>query len=252
MKIRTPHRRRTGIIPILAGLLLTMGSAGAQVRTFTSTDGRTLDGSVLKVAGDAAVLKLTAGRSVTVPFDLLIEADREYLREWAKKEAMNRIPRVDVSIASNKRDTNVQQGYDDRRGSVQFEIEITNEERNFPIEGATATLVVFGQYLYQEDTLLVIQRTEFKDIEIEFTDTKRLHAEEVRYEYDKRDYTHGVKYDGYLFVFRNSLGKMIDISGSSSRVESDHEAILKLKEGEYCDEQYKKLNRSTSGTSILR
>ena len=223
-----------------------------QARTFTSSDGRSIEGEVVKVQGESAVIKLTTGRSVTVPFNLLVEADQTYLAEWAKKEALNRIPRVEVKIDSNKRDTNVQAGYDERRGSFKFEIDITNEERDFEIKGATATLVVLGDYLYEKDTLVVMQRTEFKDINIAFAKTQHLAADQVRYEYDKDDYTHGIKYEGYVFVLRNSTGKVIDVSGTNTRIEKLIEPILKLKKGDYCNERYEKINRSSSGINILR
>ena len=228
-------------------------AVSAEARVFTSAaDGRKLEAEVVKIEGENAVLKLADGRSVTVGFSLLVADDQEYLKEWAKNEAKNRIPRVEVKIDSNKRDTNVQAGWDERRGSVKFEIDITNEERGFAIEGATATLVVIGDYLYYEDTLVVMQRTEFKDINIEFGKTRSLAAEQIRYEYDKDDYTHGIKYEEYIFILRNSAGKIIDISGSNTRIEKLSEPILQLKKGEYCDKRYQKVSPTGSSSGILR
>lgn len=253
-RLRSPGKRSARFVPLIAAVVLAGLALPAftEARTFTSTDGRTIEGEVVRVEKETALLKLAGGRTVNVPFRLLVDADRAYLEDWVRQEALNRIPRVDVKVESNKRDTVVQQGYDDRRGSVQFEIEVTNEERNFTIEGAKATLVVFGDYLYEDDALLVMQKVEFKDIKIAFSESKRLAAKQVRYEYDKRDYTHGVKYDGYVFVLKNSAGKVIDVSGSSERVENLQERILELKEGEYCNERYQKITRGSTRSSILR
>lgn len=222
-----------------------------EARTFTSTDGRTLEAEVVKIEGEAAVLKLANGRSVTVPFKLLVEGDQAYLKEWAKQEALNRIPRVGVKIDSNKRDTYVEAGYDERRGSVKFEIEIANEERGFTITGATATLVVIGEYLSRDKTDLIMQRVEFKDINIEFGKTRQLAADQIRYEYDDDDYSHGVKYSGYVFILRNASGAVVDVTAVPARLEKLYEPILKLKEGEYFNDRFEKVSRYSS-SGVLR
>ena len=236
----------------LSGFFLFSTIVSSEARVFTSTDGRTLNATVTKVAGQSAVLKLGNGRSVTVPFDRLAEADREFLKEWAKEDAKNRVPRVKVEIDSNKRDSNVDSSYfEDRKGSIKFEIDVTNQERGFRIEKATATLVVLGDYLYEKDTQVVMQRVEFKDIAFDFDKTYRMTAKEVRYEYDKSGYKHGVKYDGYLFIMKTAAGKIMDVSGSSTRVENLAEIIMKLKQGEYCNDRYEKITPANGSSSTI-
>ena len=228
-----------------------VSSMSLSARTFTSTDGQSIEAEVVKVAGQSVVMKLANGRSVTVPLDRLEESDRAYIAEWAKEAAKNKVPRVKVEIDSNKRDSNVEAGYDERQGSVQFQVNVTNEERGFRIEKATATLVVFGDYLYQKDDNLLMQRVEFKDISFDFDKTYQMKAKEIRYEYDKSGYKYGVKYEGYLFIMKTAAGKVIDISGSSTRVESMAEAILKLNEGDHFNDRYEKIQSNRSGTSTI-
>ncbi len=190
-----PPRGWLAMPMVLALLLFSLASAPSlAARTFTSTDGQTLEAEVVKVTGKSVILKLPNRRSVTVPLERLSEADRAYLAEWAKEAAKNRVPRVKVEIDSNKRDTNVEAGYDERRGSVQFQIDVTNQERGFRIEKATATLIVLGDYLYEKDEMLVMQRVEFEDISFDFGKTYQMTAKEIRYEYDKSGYKYGVKY----------------------------------------------------------
>ncbi len=52
-----------------------------ETRVWTSRDGRTLEASLLRADDDAAVLRLTGGREVSVALDLLSEDDLAYLRE---------------------------------------------------------------------------------------------------------------------------------------------------------------------------
>ena len=250
MPTRTKPTRLTRCLGWLAVALVAL-TGTLHGRTFTSTDGRTLEADVVKIEGEAAVLQLATGRSVTVPFKLLIESDQAYLKEWAKQDALNRIPRVEVKIDSNKRDTNVAAGYDERRGSVKFEIDVANEERGFAIKGATATLVVVGEYLSREKTNLIMQKVEFKDINIEFGKTRQLAADQIRYEYDNDDYSYGVKYNGYVFVLRNASGAVVDVTAIPARLEKLYEPILKLKEGDYFNERFEKVSRYSS-SGVLR
>lgn len=244
-------RSHRNFFPIAICLLAFVASS-VSARTFTATDGRTIEATVVGMKENSAVLKRSDGPEVTVPLTLLSEADREYLKQWSIENAKNKIPRVKVVVDSNKRDSAVQAGYDQRRGSFQFKISITNEERGFRLEKGTATLVVLGDYRYNPGEQVVMQRREFKDISIDFGKTYEINAEEVRYEY-YREFNSGQKYSDYVFVFRNAAGKVIDVSGSNTRIENLADIILRLKEEDHCNKRYQKIKTSSSGTSsILR
>ena len=83
MPTRTRQSRTTRCLGWLAVALVAL-TGTLHARTFTSTDGRTLEADVVKIEGEAAVLQLATGRSVTVPFNLLIESDQAYLKKGAK------------------------------------------------------------------------------------------------------------------------------------------------------------------------
>ena len=54
----------------------------------------------------------------------------------------------------------------------------------------------------------------------------------TKYEYYNDGSKYGQKYDGYVFIMRNSAGKVVAVQGSTTRVESLVDRILPLKTGE--------------------
>ncbi|MDF1737575.1 MAG: hypothetical protein P1U86_00335 [Verrucomicrobiales bacterium] len=231
-------------------LLITIGHAvvsppTAAGREFTSTDGKKIEAQVLKVTPDAVVLE-RGGSNFTVPLERLTKADQTYLKKWAENERKNRIPKVDIKINSNKRDRREQNAYEDRVGEFKFEIFIDNEERAFDIKKASGTLIVLGKYLYEKGEGIVMERKEFKDITIPDGEAIKLEGNLIKFEYDKSGYTHGQKYDGYLFVLRTGNGKVIKTIGSTSRVENASALIQKLKNGDRFNERtFAKSNSET-------
>ncbi len=71
--------------PILAGLILAGGlaltSMAAEMRTWTSIEGKTLQGIFERMDGDNVVVKGADGRSVTFPKSRLSQADIAYLKD---------------------------------------------------------------------------------------------------------------------------------------------------------------------------
>jgi hypothetical protein len=63
--------------------LLQTGLKGEDWRSFEDLNGRKLEAKVISVLGERAkVLRKSDRRIVPLPFNILIEADREYLRNW--------------------------------------------------------------------------------------------------------------------------------------------------------------------------
>lgn len=60
--------------------------APAQVREFTSTDGRAIQAELVAAFGDSAVLRLNSADH-EIPLSRLIEGDGEFVRAWAQENA---------------------------------------------------------------------------------------------------------------------------------------------------------------------
>ncbi len=240
------------VVSFAIGLSLLTFSSDAVARTFTSTDGKSIEAEVVTVTETSVVLSRGGGANVTVPLERLSAPDNAFLKEWAENEKKNHIPKVVVRPNPNKREKK-QEGAlqnEDRQGEFQFEIYLENQERTFEIKDASATLIVLGLYLYTSGEGVVMQRMEFNDINIPPGKNTQIEGDLVRFEYDDKDIVHGEKYDGFLFVFRNAEGKVIDISGSTPRFENAADAILKLRQDEHFDA--KSFKGTTRGGSIRR
>lgn len=62
---------------------LLAGAASLPARTFTSSDGKTLEGSLVRVTEAGAVIKLdSGGREVVVPLARLHEDDQAFVKKW--------------------------------------------------------------------------------------------------------------------------------------------------------------------------
>jgi hypothetical protein len=76
--IHSPFRRA------FACLIFTLSAASAEVRTFTSPDGRTLQAEITAATPDRVSLKTAAGQPLVVPIDKFIPADQAHIAEWRK------------------------------------------------------------------------------------------------------------------------------------------------------------------------
>ncbi len=248
--LNTTVKHKTLILWTLSGAIFTI-SALAEPRAFTSKEGKSFTAEPIKVTATEAVFKRVGTSNVTVPINRFILEDQQYLKQWAEEEKKNRIPKVEIHINTNKRDRRQDNAYEDRKGEFQFEIAIENEERNFDLKGANATLIAMGSDMDYDNKGqgVIMERTEFKKIDIEEGKTTTVKGKLVRFEYDKRGYTHGEKYTGYLFQLRTAQGKIIETRGSTPRIENDAELILKLKQDESFDERTFK---SLAGSAIRR
>lgn len=89
-------------------LMIALGSAAslhAEPRTFTSPDGRTLQGEVLSATPDMVTLKLATGPSLTVPINKFSEADQAFITEWRKANPVTIKYDFDASFTKEKTDS---------------------------------------------------------------------------------------------------------------------------------------------------
>lgn len=70
------------ILAMTSALILSLASS--QARTWTSSDGRTLEGDLVRVEGEIAIIKVK-GKSLRIPFSKLSEKDVAFLKEQAEK-----------------------------------------------------------------------------------------------------------------------------------------------------------------------
>lgn len=92
--------RRFPFLPLLtaaAGLVVVAPSADAESRTWTSTDGKTLEAEFVRVDGDR-VLVNRDGRTVPIPLERLSDADRKWVAEQKDTRGSDDRPPTDSEI----------------------------------------------------------------------------------------------------------------------------------------------------------
>jgi len=212
----------------------------ASARIFTSTDGKKLEGEVIKVQDKEVVIKVGT-QNFTVPKDRFIQDDQTYFVAWAKKAAAERIPKVDVHVSSgvNRKDKGSYWKHIDE--SVDFKVKIESRENQYNIAKAKGTLVVFAENCEDGDEYKVIQKTSI-NIDIEARQTFIWQAKEVKYDYyDDSDYRKGFKYYGYVLQLKNSAGKVFFSKAMPKKFEAVVNEAIKLKNNAQVDRTMAKL-----------
>jgi len=95
-------------IPVCCFTLLSLGLVAhskAEVRTFTSPDGRTLQAEIVSATTDTVALKLANGQALSVAVTKFSPADQTYIAEWAKANPVSIKYNFFASYTKDKRDS---------------------------------------------------------------------------------------------------------------------------------------------------
>lgn len=228
----------------IGGLLIAVGmmipGAGFS-REFISSDGAKMEGEIVTVSGSDVIILRSDNRRFTIPIDKFSAEDQTYIKEWAVKEAANKIPKLEVAVNTGKgRRTDRADGFDDRTGLIHFSIVIENEERDYDLLNAKAGLVVFGQDCQYRDEYVVFQKAYFP-VNVKEGESQEWTGEEMSYPYDDREpAVWGHEYYGYTLVIQNEQGKVIFTKSLPKKFEGKEEAALQLERRTVCDDNMKK------------
>ena len=100
-------------------------------RTFTSTDGKTLQAKLLSVGAENITIQAANGKSYTLPPTRFSASDQTYIKKWAEDQKKNYIPSLDIKFASGKGDAKSGVDYDDRAQRFTPKVTITNRDTKF-------------------------------------------------------------------------------------------------------------------------
>ena len=107
-----------------------LGLASAPAREFTQKEtGKTLQGKLLGVNSDAGTvtMRLDGGRNVTFNYEILVEEDIGFLKEWARKKALaDRISISATRIAGERGKQKSGEIYEYRYEEAAFRISLRN------------------------------------------------------------------------------------------------------------------------------
>jgi len=197
-------------------------------REFTSVDGKKMEASIVTIRGNDVVIK-RGTKQYTVAMSRFSKADLDYMEEWKQREAENLIPKLKVEINSRKSDRSDRKDYfDDRKGSFQISIRISNEELSYSMEDCTASLAVIGEDCENPKKDGIMQKTSF-NINLKSGKTSSWQGAPMFYKFDNRPPAYwGTKYCGYVFQIKNAKGKVIYETATPKKFEYKINKILKL------------------------
>lgn len=125
-------------------LLISLSAALAEIRTFTSPDGRTLQAEITAATPDRVSLKTAAGQPLVVPIDKFIPADQEHISEWRKANPVQIKYRFAADYTKSKAGSSKMKSNNETITTEQWEcnMKITNQSGQ-TLEGVTVDYVIY-------------------------------------------------------------------------------------------------------------
>ena len=244
----------------LCGLVIShLGTLRAETRVFTDTAGRTLRGELVSVNGDFVTIKQEpGGQNHTLKATNFSEVDIEFFKKNGLKATTTPPPaptvagtpantapmRLTVKIYSGKQEQNSKYYYE-KEQKVSYKVDIKNAESKRDLEKAHGVIMALAKVVRYNDQTQVVAREEF-DCTIKALDGFVYDMQKpVRLRYYADGFS-GLRASGYLFVLKDSTGKIINATGSSDTVTKNAEAALKLKVNDVCGKDYKFMKEGTT------
>ncbi len=248
---------RRSLLLVFTACLFSNEQASAEVRIFTDTTGRTIQGELVAVNGDFVTIKRTADQqNFTVKATNFSEADIAFFTKNGLKPtaaptanaagtpATSAPLRLDVKIYSGKSEKNTRSTYE-KVQKITYKIDIKNTETKRDMPKAHGIIVVLARVLSRDDESQVIGREEF-DVELPA-------LKSFTYDMQKPITTvhdgdrWGLRASGYVFVLKDTAGKVLNVSGSSENLAKNQENALAMKVNDLCaSKDYHSLGKTGS------
>lgn len=231
----------------IGAVLILFFQLSLSARELTSTDGRKINAEIIAIREGSVVIKRGI-KQFTLPVDKFSAADQEYFKKWQADQKRNKIPKLEIDVATGKSDRNDKRdGFDDRKGSFEFTIKISNNEIGYSLENATASLAVLGQDCEDTKKYCVMQKSSF-NVNAAEGKTFEWKGKPFHYMFDNRPPAYwGVEYYGYVLQIKNASGKVIYQKSMPNRFEEHVTKILGMRPESAFDS-----NLNSRGTSYIR
>lgn len=187
-----------------------------------------MEASVVAAQGKNVVLK-RGSRQYTVPVSRFSLDDQNYIKKWSEEKLKNMIPKLKVEINPGKSNRSDRKDYyDDRKGSFQVSVNISNEEIHYILNGGKASLSVLGEDCDDPKKYGIMQKSSFK-VDIQPGKNFAWKGARLHFKFDDSPPAYwGVKYYGFVFQIKNADGKVIHESSSQKKFTAYIDKILKL------------------------
>ena len=201
---------------IVLAYFFTAVTSLAAMRTWTSTNGQTIEAEYVRHSVGKIVLKRADGKEIAVPASYLSKEDQAYANKLVP-------PRLKLDFS--KRALTTAEYYDDHRQQIRFTVKIEKTSR-LPYDGKLKVeLFVLGENLGSGGKSMLLRKV-WTDVELsnEPDDVLELTPEPIVVHYDDQggsgwNIEYGTKYDGYAFFVFDENGNMLGSRASSKNLE---------------------------------
>lgn len=219
----------------IAWMLALIPSLKAEYRSFSSSDGVTIEAELVEATKEKVTIRRTDGMVFKdVPLSRFSEADRLYVDQWLEEQkAIAATP--DITAESKLRlyvlagrEEEIVDKNDDRIRFVPYwpQVVIQSEEKETDYRAVRGTLVILGNGMNDNDTYIILQSQDFvMDVLSRQKSIWEGQSFQSSYHLDKGGYG----YCGYLLILRDREGQIILSKASNSSWEQNPRRVLAAK-----------------------
>ena len=223
-------------LPVLLLLLaISLAPVRAEYRTFTNTEGRTVDAELIKADPTQAWLRLKGGRVVPIARDTLSEADQTFITTWIA----DKVPDLKVKPDFDRGLTKGGSDNSSVKQSFGMRVEIKNFSSKKALEESEVIYHLVGRDATDADRYKVLSRQVF-ELTIEPGQTKKAFFENIVNHYSESERRNNGEKSGrghrglgyVLQIQRKRDMRLVHLSSSTSLLDDAKEAIISLEEGD--------------------
>ena len=225
-----------GLLTLLAIVIL---GPALPARTFTNTEGRTIEATIVGATAETVTLRLANRRTTTIPLSTLSEADRTHIAGWLA----NRIPSLRFTPNVTRSNKKSSPGSSRQEQAYEMNVDVRNEENTKGLEASTMKWIIVGRSLSEQDQykILAAQEAEFT---VPVSGRANIPFRKVistYYDSKFSDYKSGFKCIGYvLYAARKSDQREVYSHASTNLLKEHLEAIIQLETGDVTNEFFSK------------
>lgn len=252
----------------------------AEMRAFQDASGRTIQGEIISVNGDAVRLRRADGRTFLHPLSIFSPEDQTFIRNGSgggKSVASPPTPEKKTQApASVTEPKNVSTGsqpylleprvrigksdriskiemFDNRALRLSVGVDIANKHPTRELRGGKGTLIIMGRSVIELREYGVLGREEFP-VDVPVKTPFHFEGKDIASEYDDKGGSSrfGYTYSGYILVLQDSEGKIIHTAASPGGNARFAEKALSLKPMTYLDREFELLKGRPATTIRLR
>ncbi|MEN8792445.1 MAG: hypothetical protein ACN4GF_10785 [Lentimonas sp.] len=223
-------------ISLVCLLYASLVFAGEAYRSFTSTDGATIEATIIACdyPDNISIRRRDGSEFKKVPLDRFSDADRRYVREWvdAQKKLIDdadltSASRLSVSVLKGvDEDMNNYGDIDDRVIKFKPGVVVESDEKDLTFRRVKGVLVMVGRGVLQKDSYVILDRQHFT-LDILPGEKTRWTGNGFTSRYDP-DYG-GFEYAGYVLVLKNKAGHNVIVKASKSAWGENVKGVLQAK-----------------------